>query len=522
MQIHGCNFIGTSLSAEGDDVLQAFSTITGSLLPDKYSIATESEIDRALSLAEETATIRISREQRSAFLQMAADKLLAMGDAILDLAHRETALPIDRLVAERMRTVNQLRIFASLVEEGSWVDARIDHADQNRKPLPKPDVRRMLTPIGPVAVFGASNFPFAYSVAGNDTSSAFAAGCPVIVKAHPAHPGTSELTAAALVEAIEETGMPEGIFSMLHGEVEVGQKLIMHPKLAAAGFTGSLKGGRALCDAAAARPVPIPVHAEMGSINPVFLLPNALEKSWKSIADGFAQSVTLGTGQFCVNPGLVAAVSSPSLNRFVERSSALIAEVPTFPMLTPGICKSYFNGIDRFGQSGAKSVVAPSSPYSNYYGAMFTTTSTAFLSTPEFAEEVFGPATLLVVCESLEDMLAVAHNIKGQLTGTVHADDADFERCGKIISAVTAKVGRVIFNSYPTSVEVVPSMQHGGPYPASSDSRFTSVGTAAIFRFARPICWQNAPQRALPLELRDNNPLKIRRIVDGALTCDPI
>jgi 2,5-dioxopentanoate dehydrogenase len=514
--MHGKNFIGSTLSNEGIETFVAFNPTTKLPLKPSFAVATESEIDSAVKLAAQATSCRMSPEQRSAFLNAIAYNIMEWGDDLLTIAHNETALPLPRLVSERQRTVNQLRMFSDLVQDGSWVDARIDTAQPDRQPLPRPDLRRMLTPIGPVAVFGASNFPFAYSVAGNDTSSAFAAGCPVIVKAHPAHPGTSETVATAVIEAAKFAGMPNGIFSMLHGEASVGMALIKHSDLAAAGFTGSLGAGRALCDAAATRPNPIPVHAEMGSVNPVFLFPEALERNMESIAKGLSNSITLGTGQFCVNPGIVVAVDGPALRKLAELLTQYIAGAQTFPMLTQRINSSYFSGLDRLKAAGARALLEPTIPDSlNSIGALFEVDAATFLSSAALSEEVFGPETLVVSCNSSDQMAEVARQLNGQLTGSIHAEQEDIAKFGTVIQTVVAKVGRVIFNGYPTTVEVVPSMQHGGPYPASSDSRFTSVGTAAIYRFTRPVCWQNAPDELLPLELQNSNPLGITRLVDG-------
>ena len=522
MSLHGRNFVGTETSSKGSETLQAFSPITNEVIADRFYIATGAEVDSAVTLAAAALKHKITAQRRAEFLNAIAENLLSAGDRIVELAHRETALPIQRLTAERLRTVNQLRMFADLVMEGSWVDARIDTADSNRQPLPKPDLRRMLTPIGPVAVFGASNFPFAYSVAGGDTSSALAAGCSVIVKAHPAHPGTSELTAEAVVEAARSTKMPDGIFSMLHGGAAIGQTLIKHPKLSAAGFTGSLAGGRALCDAAAARLVPIPVHAEMGSVNPVFLLPDALKRNVEKIAAGLAQSVTLGTGQFCVNPGIVVAIAGPDLTNFTRLLAAGISSAPTYPMLTQRIFESYVLGLQQMNSHGAAALVVPQDAATAGIGALFSVDAQTFLKTPQLAEEVFGPVTLIVTCKNANELEEVAESLSGQLTGSIHAEPRDLLNFSNVVDAMTARVGRVVYNGYPTNVEVNPSMQHGGPYPAASDSRYTSVGTAAIFRFARPVCWQNAPSEVLPLELQNSNPRNIRRLINGVGTSEPL
>lgn len=380
-----------------------------------------------------------------------------------------------------------------------------------------------MIPIGPVAVFGASNFPFAFSVAGGDTASALAAGCPVVVKGHPAHPGTSELVARALIKAVEATQMPRGVFSLLHGAGhEVGLGLVRHPFTKAIGFTGSLRGGRALFDAAAARPEPIPVYAEMGSINPIFILPGAMRERGNAIAEGLKNSVTAGVGQFCTNPGLIACLRDESLFGFVGRLGELIADAPTGTMLNPGILQAYERGVLQIGGIAGVNKVQSNHTAdltkTEARAAMFSTTAQTFLQHDEMSEEVFGPSTVVVSCESREEIERIASNLHGHLTATIHGTAEDLEQFKSLVSILENKVGRLIFNGFPTGVEVCPSMHHGGPYPATSDPHFTSVGTAAIHRFARPICYQNFPQEALPVELRNVNSNGIWRLVDNQLT----
>ncbi|HJT15924.1 MAG TPA: aldehyde dehydrogenase (NADP(+)), partial [Thermoanaerobaculia bacterium] len=448
-------------------------------------------IARAAAKAFETYG-RSSGKQKGELLRAIAARLEANGDAIVETANRETSLGLPRLKGELARTCNQLRMFAALVEEGSWVDARIDHG--------KVDVRSMRRPIGPVAVFGASNFPLAFSVPGGDTASALAAGCPVVVKAHPAHPETSKLTARAIAEV-----MPSAVFALIEG-FEEGIQLVKHPLIKAVAFTGSRRGGRALMDIAAQRAEPIPVYAEMGSINPVFILPNAMRERGAEIAAGLHGSVTLGAGQFCTNPGLVIANHS---NQFLDELSRKIAATPCATMLTPAIADAYRSGVAKFA------TLAERRAHVEGGAALFTTDAKAFLDREELMEEVFGPSTLVVECESHERMLAVARALEGQLTATIHAADGD--DFADLLKILETKVGRVVFNGYPTGVEVLPSMVHGGPYPATSDGRSTSVGTRAIERFTRYVAWQNAPDSALPDELRESNPLGIARMVDGRL-----
>jgi alpha-ketoglutaric semialdehyde dehydrogenase len=525
LELHGLNIIGITASAQGTETFHAINPATGSALETPFHIATEAEVDRAVELAAQAFPLYrgLSGEARAAFLERIAEEIVELGEALLELAHRETALPLPRLTGERGRTVGQLRMFASLLREGSWVEARIDHAMPDRQPLPRPDLRRMLLPLGPVAVFGASNFPFAFSVAGGDTASALAAGCPVVVKAHPAHPGTSELVARAIERAALVTGMPEGVFSMVHGMKETGLALVRHSKLEAVGFTGSLGAGRALFDAAAARPRPIPVYAEMGSVNPVFVLPGALQERGEKIAEGLAQSVTLGVGQFCTNPGVVVGLESDSLNTFLLSTAERLSAIAPGTMLHPSIQKAFVTGTERL--KSISGVWAKSQPQTvadmtltQVNAALFSTDAVHFLRQHDLREEVFGPASLVVICGNPEEMESVAEGLEGQLTATVHANADDVKRYRGLISILETKVGRLLFNSFPTGVEVSAAMQHGGPYPATSDSRTTSVGTAAILRFVRPLCYQDCPQELLPAELQEENPLRILRLVDTEWT----
>ena len=438
----------------------------------------------------------------------------------------ETALPIaERLIGERGRTVNQLKLFAALIREGSWVSARIDRAIPDRKPAPKPDIRRMLIPIGPVAVFSASNFPLAFSVAGGDSASALAAGCPVVLKAHPAHPATSELTAAAIVLAAKKTGIPPGVFSLIQSSRnEIAIEVVRHPLAKAVAFTGSLRAGRALFDTAARRPDPIPVYAEMGSSNPVFLLPGALKERGESIAQGMAASVSLGGGQFCTSPGLSFGIDDEYLTRFSEKLSQLMGQATTPTMLHAGIARSYEDAVGRWSKiDGVHTLRSDSIGDANKQQArpaLFSTTLDIFEQHPELGEELFGPSTLMVRCGSPADLNAVARRLEGHLTATVHGTSEDLVQYAGLVSILERKVGRLIFNGFPTGVEVCPSMQHGGPYPATTDSRTTSVGTDAILRFARPLAYQNFPESSLPLELRNENPLGIWRLIDGRLSKD--
>jgi NADP-dependent aldehyde dehydrogenase len=502
---------------------------TGQALAPHYVDATPAEIDAACRAAAAAfpAFAALPAERRAALLDAAAEALLGLGDALLVRAEQETGLPRPRLEAERGRTVNQLRMFAALVREGSWVDARIDRADPRRTP-PKPDLRRMLVPLGPVAVFGASNFPLAFSVAGGDTASALAAGCPVVVKAHPAHPGTSALAAAALRDACAATGMPAGTFGLVQGaSPDVGRALVLHEAIRAVAFTGSYRGGRALFDAAATRPDPIPVFAEMGSSNPVLLLPAALAARGAALATAVASSITQGTGQFCTCPGLLFVPAGAAGDAFVAALGAALAATVPGVTVHDGIAAAYASeaaarralpGVRQVGAAlrpeGAPAAAAPA--------ALFEVDADAFRAQPRLAEELYGPAALVVRWRDAAELAALVAGLPGQLTGTVHADANELEAHGPAIHALRDRVGRLLFGGVPTGVEVAPAMHHGGPWPASTDARFTSVGTAAILRFARPVCFQDAPAAALPEELRNENPRGLWRHIDGALTRDPL
>lgn len=452
-------------------------------------------------------------EVLAGFLERIGDRILAIGDQLISTCVEETALSADRLVGERARTANQLKMFADRVREGSWIDARIDTALPDRKPIPKPDLRRMLLPLGPVAVFGASNFPLAFSVAGGDTASALAAGCPVVVKPHPGHPATSTMVAAATLNAAEDCGMPDGVFAMIEEtSVEIGLELVRHPLMRAVGFTGSTRAGRALFDAANLRREPIPVFAEMGSLNPMFVLPAALEKRWEKIAIGLTGSVSLGTGQFCTKPGLVFGQQSAVFNQFASRLGDELSRIPIGHMLNDTISK-------RFEESLSKAkdyVKAKGGAY------LLMTDAKQFGEERVLHEEIFGPATLLVNCQDADELIELAGELDGQLTATIHAEPEDEALSGRLLRVLQEKAGRIVWNSYPTGVEVSPAMHHGGPYPATTDSRFTSVGTAAIQRFARPVCYQGFPPALLPPELQNINVRKIWRTINGGLTKDDV
>lgn len=520
--LHGANLIGFDRSKEGSSTYTASDPSTGAALPGMFHEATDNEIDRAVASADAALAEGQMQdpEGRAGLLERMADEIEALGERLVERVVAETALGEGRVRGERGRTTGQLRLFAALVREGSWVDARIDAALPDRKPAPKPDVRRMLIPLGPVAVFGASNFPLAFSVAGGDTASAIAAGCPVVVKAHPAHPGTSELVAEALVRAVEASGFPPGTFSMIHGaRPEVSQTLVRHPLLQAVGFTGSLQAGRAIFDAAAARPAPIPVYAEMGSVNPLFILPGALAERVDALADQLVGSVTLGAGQFCTNPGLVFGISGDGLDTFIRSVAEKLSSTSAFTMLHGGIAKGYRQGVESLAQVGGVDVAARGEASGDMAGAaVLTVDANVFQRERRLHEEVFGPSTLVVRCGDLADLEHAAESLEGNLTATIHGTADDLAAADRLVRLLRRRVGRLIFNGFPTGVEVCPSMHHGGPYPATTDVRSTSVGTAAIYRFARPICYQGFPQDALPPELRDRNERGVWRLVDGNLT----
>jgi NADP-dependent aldehyde dehydrogenase len=526
MNILGNSLIGFRDIAGSNDTFRAWNPSTGEQLDPAFHSATKAEVDLAAQLAAEAFPIysRLRPAEQAAFLKRIASQIEAQADPIIERAHLETALPKPRLQSETARTCNQLRLFASVVEEGSWVNARIDRPDSQRKPLPKPDIRSMMRPLGPVAVFGASNFPLAFSVAGGDTASALAAGNPVIVKAHPAHPGTSELVGRAIRESIREQGLPEGVFSLLFDSGNnVGAALVQHPLIKAGGFTGSIPAGRALMNLAVNRPEPIPFFAEMGSTNPLFILPRALAERGRDIASQLYGSFTLGSGQFCTKPGMVFLPESDSSAPFLAELQDKVAHASKFTLLTSGIRNSYQREVQSRKHRGDITTVAEGEqPGANAAflaeATVFQTDVPTLLANSGLASEVFGPSTLLIRFSGKEQILDAARNLAGHLTATIHGTEDDLREFAELVEILKNKVGRIIFNGYPTGVEVCHAMIHGGPYPASTDSRSTSVGTQSIFRFARPVCFQDFPSAALPDELKDYNPLGIWRMVDGQLT----
>lgn len=525
MAATGKSFIGFREGAQGKTTFRAFNPATGEALDPEFQAATPDEVDLAARLAAEAfVTYReLPGAKRAEFLNKIASNIEAILEPLVARASLETALSKPRLQSETTRTCNQLRLFAKVVEDGSWVQARIDRPDPNRKPLPKPGIRSLLRPLGPVVVFSASNFPLAFSVAGGDTASAFAAGNPVIVKAHSAHPGTSQLVGEAVRNSVRECGLPEGVFSLIFGAgISIGASLVQHPLIRAGGFTGSTGAGRALMNLATSRPEPIPFYGELGSTNPVFILPGALQARGARIASDLYTSFTLGAGQFCTKPGLIFLSNGQPSENFVGELKGKVAEAPRFSLLTKGISTDYDREACNRKDRSDVSVVAEGAPRSdNPYSAgavLYQTDISSFLANHALSEEHFGPSTLLIRYFTKQQILEAAHNLEGHLTATIHGTEEDLREFSELIAILENKVGRIIFNGFPTGVEVCHAMVHGGPYPASTDGRTTSVGTQAIFRFARPVCFQDFPDSALPRELQNANPLGIWRMVDGELT----
>ena len=526
--ITGKNYIGSKLSAKGNITFTTFNPESNKDNTIVFTEVTSAEIDEAIALAikcfQEYKSI--SGLKKAGFLNAIANEILALDDVLIQTYCLESGLPEERAKGERARTIGQLRNFANLVSEGSWVEATIDTANPYRKPIPKLDIRKMSIPLGPVVVFGASNFPLAYSTAGGDTAAALAAGCPVLVKSHPMHAGTGALVASAIIKAAKKTGMPNGVFSNLNSAgVKVGQQLVLHPGIKAVGFTGSTKAGRALLDLAAKREEPIPVFAEMGSINPVVLLPKALENRHKEIAKTFANSITLGAGQFCTNPGLLLGVKSESLANFIDHLSEEILTINPTCMLHPSMKDKYEINQKKIVSQEHVSVVADYQKIAkaNYAEQVVVTVKGKdFLTNPILNLEVFGPFSMIVQCENKNELQEVITNLEGQLTGTVISEDDELSDFSEVISSLQNKVGRIIFNGVPTGVEVCESMVHGGPYPASTDSRFSAVGISSIKRWVRPFSYQSWPNHLLPKELQNDNPLKIFRTVNRKSTKDEI
>ncbi|MGZ3757109.1 MAG: aldehyde dehydrogenase (NADP(+)) [Mucilaginibacter sp.] len=523
----GKQLIGFEEIAAGTTTISSVNPATGEKIAE-FAVATEAEVNQAVTKAATAFQIyrKKSGAEKAAFLEAIAAEIIAIGDELITTCCAESALPKGRIEGERGRTTGQLKLFADLLKEGSWLDARIETANPERTPLPKPDIRYMQMPLGPVVVFGASNFPLAFSVAGGDTASALAAGCTVVVKAHPAHPATSALVGKAIQRAAKSTGMPDGVFSLLFGDGPVlGGLLVKHPEIKAVGFTGSYNAGKAIFDLAVRREVPIPVYAEMGSTNPVFVLPGILQTQAEAFAKGFAGSVTLGVGQFCTNPGMVIYEDAVTSAGFTAQLEEQFKQTAGSAMLAGNIYQHYNTGIAQHSAVAGVETLAtgkPSDALNTPSPVLFKTNSTVLKANPTLAEEIFGPTSVVVEATSKADVLDIARNLTGHLTATVHGTEQDLLEYKDLLDILEQKVGRLLINGFPTGVEVCSAMVHGGPFPATTDSRTTSVGTAAIDRFTRPVSYQNMPQALLPDELKNANPLGIWRLVNGGMSKEAI
>ena len=525
MTLTGEMLIGAHTVRGTSETIHAVNPATGAEMEPAFGGGSARDVDAACVLAEAAFDPyrAVSLERRAKFLEAIAQGILDLGDELVERVMSESGLPRGRVEGERGRTVGQLRLFASLAREGRWLNATIDPALPDRKPLPRADLRAQKIPVGPVAVFSASNFPLAFSVAGGDTAAAFAAGCPVVAKSHSSHLGTSELVGRVIQKTVADCGLPEGVFSLLvGGGATVGEALVQHPAIQAVGFTGSRHVGRRLVALAAGREVPIPVYAEMSSINPVFLLPGALAQRAETIAQGLIDSVTLGTGQFCTKPGIVIGIAGPDFERFRAAAQSAVEAKTATTMLNSGIHRAYCQGTDHWAKDSGVSTVSTgaASPSGSYAGQpkLFATKAKHFLESPNLLDEVFGPAALLIECGGTDEVLAVAKYLNGQLTATLHIEEQDFALARTLVPLLERKAGRVLVNGFPTGVEVTYAMVHGGPPPATSDSRVTSVGAMSIERFLRPVCYQSFPAALLPEALQDANPNHLWRLVDGKIT----
>jgi alpha-ketoglutaric semialdehyde dehydrogenase len=506
-----------------EDRFTAINPATGESIEPGFSTAGTDHVAEACAAAAAAFDEFSSapREHRAKLLEGIAHAIMGLGDELLERAHLETGLPMARLTGERARTCGQLKLFASVVRDGGFMDIRIDPALPDREPLPRADLRLYKVPLGPVAVFGASNFPLAFSVAGGDTASALAAGCPVVVKGHPAHPGTTELVSRAITEAVAAAGFPAGVFSMVSGTANaLGAALVADPRITAVGFTGSRGGGLALMKIAAERPVPIPVYAEMSSINPVLLMPHALDSRTDALAKGFATSLTMGSGQFCTNPGLVVAVDSPALDRFTKAAAEALAPMAPTVMLTPGIHAAYEKGLADLAAHDEVTLIGRGAESEGKHcarAALLSIPADKFIGDEVASREIFGSASLVVVCRDADQVAAVLESLEGQLTATLHLDKEDEAAAARFVPILQRKAGRVLANGWPTGVEVAHAMVHGGPFPATSDGRSTSVGTLAIDRYLRPVCFQDMPESLLPAALKGDGPASVPHRLDGVL-----
>ncbi|MBU3009628.1 aldehyde dehydrogenase (NADP(+)) [Cobetia amphilecti] len=521
MTLEGKQLIGAKAIMANGVLIHAVNPSTNERLEPGYAAGGETEVGQACELAWSAFDIyrETGLETRACFLESIADEIETIGDPLIDRAVAETGLSEVRIKGERGRTCGQLRLFANVVRAGEWLDVRIDPALPERQPMPRADLRQRHVALGPVAVFGASNFPLAFSVAGGDTASALAAGCPVVVKAHSAHPGTSELVGRAIQRAVYKCQLPQGVFSLLFGSGnEVGQRLVSDARIKAVGFTGSRSGGTALMAAAQARPEPIPVYAEMSSINPVFLLPAALASHGAELGETFVGSLNMGAGQFCTNPGLIIAEKGPGLETFLAAATEAVQGAVSQPMLTPGIHEAYTQGVAELAKHKKVREVArglAGEGDNTCQVRVFATSATDFLADTSLQGEVFGASSLVIECADLSEIMRVAEHLEGQLTATLHIDDADIDAARRLLPVLERRAGRVMANGWPTGVEVCHAMVHGGPYPATSDSRTTSVGSAALYRFLRPVCYQSLPDALLPEALREGNPAGVSRLVNG-------
>ncbi len=530
MTITGKQLINGTWVAGEAGTYQAIDPATGSILSPSLSKASAAQVQQAVAAAEAASSAfrRSALDKRAGFLQACAAEIMALGDILVDRAMAETGLPRPRIEGERGRTCGQLNLFAETVLSGNFLDIRIDTALPERQPMPRADLRYMNQAIGPVVVFGASNFPLAFSVAGGDTAAAFAAGCPVLVKGHSSHPGTSELVAQAIDRAVKSSGMPAGVFSLLMGSGrEVGAALVSAPEVKAVGFTGSFAGGMALVKLAGERPQPIPVFTEMSSLNPVILLPEALEAEAEKLAAAFVGSLNMGVGQFCTNPGLVLGIESSAFDRFSAAAARCLSQQPAGIMLNEGIRQAYTQGVAHISSQPGVVKQAVGAEQEGKPGfccqpTLMTVSAADFIANQDLTEEMFGPASLLVKCRDHAELLAAVKSLKGQLTGTIHTADGEMTAYAELVDVLSERVGRLLVNGFPTGVEVCHAMVHGGPFPATSDVRFTSVGTAAIQRFLRPICLQDYPKDLFLEPLQDGNPLNLWRLINGELTKDAL
>lgn len=515
LSIEGLTLLRSGVERRGTVAFHGKDATTGELIKPGFGEASADDIRQACTWAEAAFdTYRdTAPDVRAQFLEAIADEIMNIGDALLDAASTESGLPRQQIEGERGRTCGQLRMFAHILRAGRFHDIRIDPAMPDRKPIPRPDLRLRNIALGPVAVFGASNFPLAFSVAGGDTASALAAGCPVVVKAHPAHPKTSALAGRAIAAAVAACGVPEGVFSLLFGAGNaLGGALVEDPRIKAVGFTGSRSGGRALAEIAARRPAPIPVHAEMSSVNPVLLFPAALATRGATLGKSFIGSLTLGAGQFCTKPGLIFVINGDGVDAFVDAARAALTEVPEQTMLTSVIRETFeTQSATRGGRSGVKVLAQEKG------GILFETDAATFRADDSLADEIFGPVGLVIRCHDMADLRGTLAGLEGQLTVTLHLDEHDHDAARTLLPVLERTAGRILANGWPTGVEVCDAMVHGGPFPATSDPRTTSVGTKAIERFLRPVCYQDLPATVLPPAVAQDNPLRLPRLVDGRM-----